>query len=212
VCGLKPGNLAAVVANGTLIRGKMSTTVATPSAVDELFGAATEAVSLIDGLVLDSTRALFENYGVKLDLDGSSISRTLPLIELISTIGFSSPTLSGSLLLAMPNSVLQRTLTTSEANLADWSGELANQLLGRLKNQLLNYQVTINMALPVVVFGAGFSLPTKNRRLTRHFSFLSEWGHMFIRMEMELSPSIELVRQTGVGQTAGMDEGELLFF
>jgi len=190
----------------------MSTKVATPSAVDELVGAATEAVSLIDGLVLDSARALFDNYGVKLDLDGSSIARTLPSVELISTIGFSSPTLSGSLLLAMPNAVLTHTLPTPDANLADWSGELANQLLGRLKNQLLNYEVAINLALPVVVFGAEFSLPTKTRRLTRLFSFVSEWGRMFIRTEMELSPSIELVRQTGVGQTAGIDEGELLFF
>lgn len=188
------------------------TTLATPSAADDLAGALTEAMSLIDGLVLDSTRALFENYGVKLDLDGSSISKMLPEVELISTIGFSSPMLSGSLLLAMPNSVLQQTLPTPDANLADWSGELANQLLGRLKNQLLNYEVAINLALPVVVFGSDFSLPTKTRRLMRNFSFVSEAGRMFIRTEIELSPSIELVRQTGVGQTAGIDEGELLFF
>jgi CheY-specific phosphatase CheX len=190
----------------------MSTTVATPSATDEIVGASTEAISLIDGLVLDSARALFDNYGVKLDLDGSAVSKTLPSVELISTIGFSSPAMSGSLLLAMPNSVLQQTLPTPDANLADWSGELANQLLGRLKNQLLNYEVAINLALPVVLSGAEFSLPAKSRRLMRHFSFVSDSGRMFIRTEMELSPTIELVRQTGVGQTAGMDEGELLFF
>jgi hypothetical protein len=108
--------------------------------------------------------------------------------------------------------VLQQTLPTPDANLADWSGELANQLLGRLKNQLLNYEVAINLALPVVLSGAEFSLPAKSRRLMRHFSFVSESGRMFIRTEMELSPTIELVRQTGVGETAGMDEGELLFF
>jgi hypothetical protein len=112
----------------------------------------------------------------------------------------------------MPNAVLQHTLPTPDANLADWCGELANQLLGRLKNQLLDYEVVINLALPLVVSGADFSLPGKSRRLTRHFSFVSEWGRMFVRTEMELSPSIELVRQTGVGQTAGVDEGELLFF
>jgi hypothetical protein len=190
----------------------MSTTVAAPSAIDELAGASTEAVSLIDGLVLDSTRALFKNYGIELDLDGSSITKTLPSVELISSIGFSSPALSGSLLLAMPSSVLTRTLPTPDANLADWSGELANQLLGRLKNQLLNYEVAINLALPVVVFGAGFSLPAKARPLTRRFSFVSEWGRVFVRTEMELSPSVELVRQTRVGEAAGMDEGELLFF
>jgi hypothetical protein len=48
--------------------------------------------------------------------------------------------------------------------------------------------------------------------LTRRFSFVSEWGRVFVRTEMELSPSVELVRQTGVGEAAGIDEGELLFF
>ena len=189
----------------------MSTTAA-PTVYDELAGASIEAISLIDGLVLDSTRALFESYGVKLDLDGSSITKTLQSVELISTIGFSSPLLSGSLLLALPNSVLKQTLPTQDANLADWCGELANQLCGRLKNQLLNYEVAINLALPVVVFGGEFGLPARTRRLTRHFSFVSEWGRMFIRTEIEISASAELVRQTGVGETAGIDEGELLFF
>ncbi len=183
---------------------------AATSLVDDLAGASSEAVSVIDGLVQDVTRALFESYGVKLELDGSPVAKILESVQMISTIGFSSATLSGSLLLAIPQSVLERTVPTPDANLADWSGELANQLLGRLKNQLLNYQVAINLALPVVVSGGEFHLPTRNRRLTRHFSFVSASGRMFIRTEMELAPSIELVRQTGT--TVGVDEGELLFF
>jgi hypothetical protein len=98
----------------------MNKTLATPSAPDDLAGAPIEAISLIDGLVLDSARALFANYGVQLDLDGSAISKTLPSVELISTIGFSSPSLSGSLLFAMPNAVLEHTLPTPDAKLADW--------------------------------------------------------------------------------------------
>lgn len=184
----------------------------TPTPVDDLTGASIEAVSLVDGLVLDSTRALFENYGVKLELDGSSVAKMLPSVQLICTIGFSSPALSGSLLLAIPDPVLVQTLPTPDANLADWIGELGNQLVGRLKNQLLNYEVTINLALPVVVSGGELSLPAKARRLMRHIAFVSDWGRLFVRTEMEISPTIELVRQTGVGKMAGMDEGELLFF
>lgn len=183
---------------------------AATSLVDELAGASSEAVSVIDGLVQDVTRALFDSYSVKLDLDGSPVAKILESVQMISTIGFSSATLSGSLLLAIPTRVLERTVPTADANLADWSGELANQLLGRLKNQLLNFEVAINLALPVVVSGGEFRLPTRTRRLTRHFSFVCDFGRMFIRTEMELAPSIELVRQTGT--TVGVDEGELLFF
>jgi Chemotaxis phosphatase CheX len=183
---------------------------AKPWLADDLVDASREALSLVDGLVMDVTRALFETYGVKLDLDGCPIATTLPLVQLISTIGFSSSAISGSLLLAIPNVVIERTLPTGDANLADWVGELANQLLGRLKNQLLHYEVAINLALPVVVSGDEFSLPAKNRRLTRHYSFVSVWGRMFVRTEMELASSLELVRLTG-GTNASIDEGELLF-
>jgi hypothetical protein len=132
-------------------------------------------------------------------------------MQIIASIGFSSPVLSGSLLIALPNSLVERTLPTPEANLEDWAGELANQLLGRLKNQLLHYEVVINLALPVVIAGGDFRLPAKTRRLTRHFAFVSEAGRMCVRTEIELSPSAELVRQGGESQ-ASFDEGELLLF
>jgi hypothetical protein len=184
----------------------------TPGLVVELVGASTETTTLVDGLVMDATRALFETYGVKLDLDGSPVARTLSTVQLISTIGFSSATLNGSLLLAIPNVVMQQTLPTPDANLADWSGELANQLLGRLKNKLLNYEVVINLALPVVVSGDEFSLPPRAGRLTRHYSFVSDWGRMFVRTEIALRANVELVRQGPSSMSACIDEGELLFF
>jgi hypothetical protein len=181
------------------------------SLVGELADASGEGVSLVDGLVQDATRALFETYGVKLNLDGSPVAKVLLDMQIIASIGFSSPVLSGSLLMALPNSLVQRTLPTPDANLEDWSGELANQLLGRLKNQLLHYEVVVNLALPVVITGGDFRLPAKTRRLTRHFSFVSEAGRMCIRTEIELSPNAELVRQGGESQ-ASFDEGELLLF
>jgi hypothetical protein len=182
------------------------------SLVGELADSSGEAISLVDGLVQDAARALFETYGLKLNLDGSPVAKTLQAVQVIASIGFSSPVLSGSLLLALPNSLVERTLPTPDADVVDWSGELANQLLGRLKNQLLHYEVTINLALPVVVSGGDFKLPAKTRRLTRYFSFVSEAGRMFIRTEMELSPSVELVRQAGAESQASFDEGELLLF
>ncbi len=182
------------------------------SLVDELVVASTESISLVDGLVQDAARALFATYGVKLELDGSPVAKTLQSVQMISMIGFSSQALSGSLLLALPDAIVDRTLPAPDASLADWSGELANQLLGRLKNQLLKYQVVINLSLPVVVSGAGFSLPSKTRQLTRYFSFVCDEGRMFVRMDMELCPSIELVRQADVKTDQSVDEGELLLF
>jgi hypothetical protein len=182
-----------------------------PSLVDELAGASLEAVSLLDGLVQDATRALFSDYNVEMNLDGTPVLKVLPSVNLLAMIGFSSPVLSGALLIAVPNEILEHTLPAPDSSLADWGGELANQLLGRLKNLLLKYEVAINLSLPVVVTGGNFSLPAKTRPLTRYFSFVSEHGRMFVRMEMELRSDAELVRQRKAAET-NMDEGELLLF
>lgn len=170
------------------------------------------ASSVFDGLVLDVTRALFESYSVKLDLDGSPASSILPSVKLISTIGFSSAALGGSLLLAITNDLLLKTSPTQDVNLADWCGELANQLLGRLKNQLLKYGVVVNLALPVVLSGGEFHLPARPRPHSRHVSFVSEWGRVFLRTELELSSTAQLVRQPEAAGAASMDEGEFVLF
>ena len=170
------------------------------------------ATSVLDALVVDVTRALFDSYGVKVDVDGSPAEVILRSAKLISSIGFSSDALGGSLLLAVTDDLLAKTLPASDASLADWSGELSNQLLGRLKNQLLKYGVVVNLALPVVVSGGEFKLPGRRRPHTRHVGFVSEWGRVFIHTEMELCANAQLVRQPETAGAASMDEGEFVLF
>jgi hypothetical protein len=172
----------------------------------------TVAVVLVDGLVEEVTQLLFETYALPLARDDSPVAQTLRSIALLSMIGFSSHSLSGSLLMALPREVVRRTLPAPDASLADWSGELANQLLGRLKNQLLKYQVVINLSLPVVVSGEALQLPASTRQITRYYSFNSAVGRLFIRLDMEMSPTLQFVRQSDTEHEASIDEGELLLF
>jgi len=172
-----------------------------------------EAVSLVDGLAQEATAALFDTYGLKVEQDGPGGAKGLQSAALVSIIGFSSTAISGSLILALPQAVAERTLPVPGASVSDWSGELANQLLGRLKNQLLKYQVVINMSLPVVLSGDGLKLLATRHQITRYYSFSSEFGKVFIRLDMEMSASLELVEQDESLRGAGaIDEGELLLF
>lgn len=177
-----------------------------------LLDGAFTAVSLVDALVRDSVVALFKSYGVALEPDGTPLSKSLKLVQLFGVIGFSSQALSGSLLLALPQALVERTLPMPEASAGDWCGELANQLIGRLKNQLLKYQVAINLSLPVVIAGEGLKLPASTRRDCRYFSYATEGTIFFIRLEMETSPTLELVRQVNAANADAVDEGELLLF
>lgn len=181
--------------------------------IGDLTGGTPEAVSLIKGLLQDVTRALFASYGVTLELDGTPADKMLGSVRLIGMIGFSSTEVSGSLLLALTEPLLQRTRPAAGAPAADWTGELANQLLGRFKNQLLSYGVLINSSLPVVVAGETLALPARTRPLTRHLSFASRTsGRLFVRLEMELAPALELVRLTEDDAEPTIDEGELVLF
>jgi hypothetical protein len=175
-------------------------------------GTSTESSSLVDGLILDHTRALFASYGAPLELDGTPAQKTLESSNFVTVIGFSSRTFNGSLLLALPRALVEHTLPAEGASHADWCGELANQLLGRLKNRLIDFEVSLNMTLPVVISGGRFALPAKTRRVTRYFCFVSDWGKFFVRLEAELSPNVELVRQASTEGGRVLDEGELLLF
>lgn len=172
----------------------------------------TESSALVDGLVLDVTRALFRSYDTPLELDGSPAQKTLESADHVGVIGFSSDTFSGSLLVALPSGVLERTIPALGESLVDWCGELANQLLGRLRNRLLDYGVSIEMTLPVVISGGRFALPAKTRPITRYFSFVSGGGRLFVRLEAELGPNVELMRVARTEAGRVLDEGELLLF
>jgi CheY-specific phosphatase CheX len=178
----------------------------------ELTEESMKAVFLLDGLAQEATAALFSTYGMPVEQDGPVAARGLQSASLVSIIGFSSHALSGSLILSLPQAVAERTLPVEGASLADWSGELANQLLGRLKNQLLKYQVVINMSLPVVLSGDSLKLLATARQITRYYSFSSELGKVLIRLDMEFGPTLELVRLDDDARPDAVDEGELLLF
>jgi len=167
--------------------------------------------SFVDALAVDAATALFDAYGVKVERDGPVASSKIPAVPLVSVIGFSSSALSGSLILALPRAVAERTLPVPGASLADWSCELANQLLGRLKNQLAKHQVIVNMGLPVVMSGTDLTLLTTARELTRHYSLSSELGTVLIRLDMQMSASLRFEMIDGATE-ASVAEGEQLFF
>lgn len=62
-------------------------------------------------------------------------------------IGFSGNDLRGSVMLGCTEDLLRA------ADTQDWLGELTNQLMGRIKNRLLQHDIAIFSSLPVVLGG-----------------------------------------------------------
>lgn len=71
-----------------------------------------------------------------------------------ASIGFSAASASGTVTLTVEEDLLYASLSSIGGDdaprmmLTDWAGELANQLLGRLKSKLLGHQLILEMSTP----------------------------------------------------------------
>jgi hypothetical protein len=120
-------------------------------------------------------------------------------------MGFFGNTLSGTCLLAAPAATVLAA-APPDARPRDWVGELANQLVGRLKSKLLARGVTIAMTTPIVVSGIRVSpLPRGNMEPA---VFETSTGRVLIWLEVEATDQFQL----GDERPMLGSEGDLLVF
>jgi hypothetical protein len=146
---------------------------------------------VIGELAQKATLALFSGYG----LDLTPASHTPPDSGLVAVIGFTSPELRGAMALLLSEDVVRATHTIhahpSEAERRDWAGELANQLLGRVKNLLIAWGPVVSMSTPMVVSGNALSLGGRFLS-TRTACWSSAAGPLQVTFEMEGAPTLQL--------------------
>jgi CheY-specific phosphatase CheX len=92
-----------------------------------------------------------------------------PESTVVASVGLADPDMKGALAVVAPLSFLRATYpiqesaaTANNEDLADWAGELTNQLLGRLKNRLAPFGLNFSIGSPVVIKGAHLRIRFKN--------------------------------------------------
>ena len=147
---------------------------------------------------------LLQAYGVEA-LDAPEEWGTPDEFMLAGVMGFVSERLVGSCLLVGGRDVLMAT-APKDARPRDWVGELANQLVGRLKSKLMGLGVTITMNTPVVLSGIRLSpLPRTDVAPKVHRTPL---GRLLVWVEVEVDPEFSW----GEPQELPATEGELVVF
>lgn len=160
----------------------------------------------IRSMVEGTCKALFEAYGVTLELAPSDQQPTGTL-AVCGVLGFTGTKMRGSLLLAGTPGPFQRS-RPAQGTLHDWVGELANQLLGRLKVQLLEQGAEISLSTPVVLQGEHLApLP---RQLLVPIAFTTEDGMVLVWVDIETHPGFSPHAAAG-SQTVPTGD-EALFF
>jgi len=118
----------------------------------------TDAAQLRE-VVAACTKDVFAMVNVELAIDTEPERDQIPCPSLLAVfIGFGGRMLRGSLTLVAPFSLLKTTYpfplkAEPEAGLdvLDWSGELANQLIGRISNRLANRGIELLASTPKVL-------------------------------------------------------------
>lgn len=141
---LDPGEFSRVEAPSQTARSALLDSGAPPSTAKPQRGA-------IDSLVQASLVELFQAYGIAVaPMPKSAPSRHPTLPDVSAMIGFNSDARrSGRLTLSLPSGVLGLMKgDVQNFRQGDWARELTNQLMGRIKNRMLQFSIRLQAGLP----------------------------------------------------------------
>jgi hypothetical protein len=133
---------------------------------------------------------LFDAYGVSLQpLSGETGFRASDECIMSGVIGFVGKNVRGTCLLAGNDAPLEASCPPG-GQLRDWVGELANQLVGRLKRKLLARGVEVALTTPLVLSGVRLQ-PLPRGRLTPSVLRASQ-GDVLVWIEVDVDQGFSL--------------------
>jgi CheY-specific phosphatase CheX len=173
-----------------------------------------ESLQRIDGFLSSSTQELFNAIGI--EIPPNAQRRADVESPLTATIGFTSANLRGLLVLTLDRGLAVRSLppnfSKEEAGdgiVADWTGELSNQLLGRLKNKFHAVGIDISLSTPIVFMGKEMRHFTNAAPIHRMIFF--DEGRILTEFQACYDEEIE-IPETSESLEPSQPEGEALFF
>lgn len=160
---------------------------------------------LVGAFAREAMTELFLAYS--LDAEPVSSARVAE-DPMVGVIGFTASKLRGNLALLIPAAVIRATQSGSDP--MDWTGELTNQYLGRLKNKLIAYGVALEISTPLVVAGLSLRLQEPPGTYTQRVDCLTSAGPAHALISVRIGEGFELSEQP-VGEPIAA-EGEMLLF
>ena len=157
----------------------------------------------LENIVLGSSSELFAAYGAVLERKSpTAMTDPSDAAEVCSggLIAFAGSLITGSLLVVSsfqflascrPASLRSKTLSMSSATdwilVRDWSMELANQLLGRVRNRLYQYGISVDAKCPTAVSGHPLAVSVRARKVPP-FQFATS-GKQTVRIWLDATTS-----------------------
>jgi CheY-specific phosphatase CheX len=173
----------------------------------------------IDAMLADCAIALMNAFGTSVVHDPSGEAFHSLQDGVLAIIGFGGEQMRGSLVLSASRGLLAASRPVHAAGpatmlaLQDWGGELANQLLGRLKLRLLAHHITIVLSTPTTVSG----LELKVRNLAGELQSTALWFYagtewLVVRLDAMAAAHVVLTHAPESETDAPTTVGDMLLF
>ena len=169
---------------------------------------AREVEQLFTVMAFEAGMSLFSAYDVSLEPSDLDTFRRNSDVNLLSVIGFAGKEISGTLVLGATREPLARS-KPNRASDRDWIAELANQLLGRIKNKILRRGIVFYAMPPAVVSGEHLA-PVVSGADFRPCVFTTPGGIVCLWIELHLAGDLQ--PDPSVAEDGIPDEGDLLLF
>ena len=169
--------------------------------------------TIFDATLTSAVIALFDAYDVELrpTKTAQQGGRDADAGELAGIIGFTSEQMRGTIAIASsPDTIgsMGQTQGSDPGPVRDWMGELANQLLGRVKNRFLKYGVVVNISTPVVVSGLKLQL-RDGASGARLYEFEEDAGPVRVFLDVRIGSDVVF---EDVNTDDAAEEGDMLLF
>lgn len=166
------------------------------------------STQIFETLVVQACVDLFAAYGVT--LTGTTDPPGGDGFALCGVIGFSTDGAGGMLMLAVSGEPFGASAPIGAGPRRAWIAELANQLLGRVKNRALAHGATLTLATPLVLRGQHLA-PVPRVELEPHQFRASTGGHVCLWFEVETDDGFALSAQPA-DVSGAVHEGDALLF
>jgi hypothetical protein len=162
----------------------------------------------IDNLLFECCQELFSAYALDLHPRSRDDFPSAEALAVCGVMGFGGKRMRGALVMAATREPLERTNPGGLTSQRDWVCELANQLMGRIKNRLLALDVEIFLATPAGLSGDNLS-PGKLRAPQ---VFAAANGFVCAWIDCEMNEGFELPSGPFKTIDGAVAEGETLLF
>ncbi len=162
-----------------------------------------------------SVTELFDSYGLTCDLTQVVDEESSPSVELGSIVGFRGRGVRGGLAFVAALGLIERMLpvprdlTRADLQLRDWSAEMANQLVGRMKNKLSTKTFDFDVGTPVCFTGKSIKLVFLPDADGLSLAFMAEGTP--VRIHLDCTLSSDLVSGEALALRI-VPEGDVLLF